>query len=83
MRACGRAGRAHDAILLLESMKAEARERREKFDGRAPAGDGVVGPDAFCYNVCISAAEKGGLYDRASSLLEEMRSEGIKPDVYR
>lgn len=71
VRACGAAGKAEEALSLLDSML-------EKKNG-----EGGLQPDAFCFNVCISAADKAGLYEKAMSLLTEMQSAGVKPDVVR
>lgn len=69
VRACGAAGRPEDALELLDVMRDEP--------------EGGVRPDTFCFNVCISAVGKAGLHEKALSLLREMRSEGVKPDVFR
>lgn len=61
------ANQAEDAIALLDAMR------------RGTA----VRPDVFCYNVCIGACGKVGSYERALSLLGEMRVDGITPDVVR
>ena len=70
VKACGAADQAEEALALLDVMRKGGEE-------------GAVRPDAFCFNVCISACMKGGLHDRAKVLLGEMRSEGVMPDVVR
>ena len=73
VKACGAAGRAEDALSLLDTIRT----------GGGGEGGGAVRPDVFCFNVCIGACVKGGLYERALDLLGEMRAEGVVPDVVR
>ena len=40
-----------------------------------------VEPSVISYNAAISACEKGGQWEPALQLLEEMKSSGIEPDV--
>jgi pentatricopeptide repeat protein len=40
-----------------------------------------VKPDVITYNASISACEKGGQWEKALQLLEEMRAKGVEPDV--
>ena len=37
--------------------------------------------DVFSFSAAISACEKGGQWERALSLLDEMRERGVTPDV--
>ena len=38
-------------------------------------------PDVYSYNALISACEKGGQWERAVEVFEEMKAAGVKPDV--
>jgi pentatricopeptide repeat domain-containing protein 1 len=40
-----------------------------------------VKPDVYSYNALISACEKGGQWERAVEVFEEMKAAGVKPDV--
>merc|ERR1711865_370939 len=40
-----------------------------------------VQPNVISFNAAISACEKGGKWERALELLQEMRQSGVQPDV--
>lgn len=51
--------------------------------GGAGVGEryGVVRPDVVSYSAAITACGNGGQRSRALALLEEMRAEGVPPNV--
>jgi pentatricopeptide repeat domain-containing protein 1 len=60
-------------------------EGRAIREGAAVAGGDAqakgLEPDVITYNATTSACKKGGQWEKALQLLEEMRAKGLEPDV--
>lgn len=51
------------------------------FDELSAASDASLTPDLYTYNTLMTVYSRSGMLERALELLEEMKANGLRPDV--